>query len=206
MSRIKDNWFIQDDIIHNIEEIQSFSGEYLKIFESINNSFEYLKIQSYPIHSKKIASIMESPNWGGEDTKSRKKILFQNNRHFLSVSFRRFFKLKFDGYKYCNSTNHIYGKQIVIDNISSKTIRYYARADSIRKYINATDQVLVFGIYSTRFTERLLEDYKWTNKRKYDDTNNYSINYRNISKGSDTFHPRVKSLSHLSGKFCLLNS
>lgn len=203
MSKINGEWFLQKDLIHRIDEHINYSEEYTLIYESIDNAFEHLVYYPIPIPVKKINSIMNYETWGENFDLTKQKVLLFNGSHYLSLSFRRHFKIELHYKKYFSESQKEYSKLEVDENQWSKSKKCFVFTDALIEYLKSSKQTLLYGIRSHRYSERNLDEFdlKTFGDKYKSSVKNYSWYVQPVQDRGSTYHQQIKCMSIVFGKY-----
>ena len=203
MYKIDNEWFLQKDLIHRIDGHINYSEGYTLIYESIDNAFEHFVYYPIPIPVKKINSIMNYETWGENFDLTKQKILLFNGSHYLSLSFRRHFKIELHYRKYFSESQKEYSKLEVDESQWSKSKKCYILTEALIEYLSSTKQILLYGIRSHRHSERNLVEYdlKTFGDKIKSSVKNYSWHVQSVQDRGSTYHKQINSMSIVFGKY-----
>lgn len=203
MNKIKDSWFTQEDLINRINNHTHFSKEYTLIYESIDNAFEHLVYYPIPIPSKKIESRMIYETWGEDFRLTRKKVFLKNGKQYLSLSFRRHFKLSLLSRNYYSPSRVVFAKMLEDKNRWSRNQKCFVLTEALIEYLHSTNQVLLYGIRSHRCSERNINEFSIEKQgAKYrSSVKNYSMYVQAVQDRGSIYHKQIKTMSVLFGKY-----
>jgi len=203
MGKIIDNWFMQNDVRSRIDKHMNFSEKYTLIYESIDNALEHFIYYSIPIPTKKISSSIKKETWGEDTYLTKRKILLLKENHYLSISFRRHFNISLWSKKYFSESNKMIGKMDVDKNKWSKSKKCYILTDTLKEFLQYTNQILIFGISSRRYSERELKEFRLSTfgEKCKSDTKNYSFWFQEVKDRNSISHSQIKSMSIVFGKY-----
>ena len=88
-------------------------------------------------------------------------------------------------------------------NMWSKSKKCYILTDALKEFLKHTNQIMIFGIRSHRYSERELKEFRLSTlgEKCKSDTKNYSFWFQEIKDKSSIYHSQIKSMSIVFGKY-----
>jgi hypothetical protein len=189
MAIIKDLWFTQEDVKKLFDTHSKFRNKWTVIYEKKMSANEHFIYHSIPINKNQINNIIKNISWGSDDDFTRKKVLYLNGEHFLSVSFRRQYDLYLFGneYRQRNGTT-VYSIIEKADLGETESVKCSVLTKTLVEYLNDSKQELLIGVRSHRYSERYLKEF---GLRKYEkefisNRKNYFYLVQTLSKREKT--------------------
>jgi len=121
----------------------------------------------------------------------------------LSISFRRFYKIFLIGNEYMSKSEKFYARMDLIDQYGIKGKRCYVLTKELKKYLKSTNQLLLYGIISHRYSEREIEEFglNKSGDNHSSDRKNYFFKIQSTTNRELYNRPRARSMSIIFGKY-----
>lgn len=202
----RDNWFTQDEITARLAGTSRPSSEWIPVEERRDSYVEHLFAILVPIRRSRARVTLSGVSWG-EDfdyTNGRVSRIIRGRRQYLSLRFRRFFKLSFGGAAYFAS-GEVIARRETAECHAVKSDVILVRRDFLVKFLEETRQEALWCIRSQRYSERTLFELGLEAKSSYErtSTSHYFQEHSIIPRHHVQDRPRMASFSEIFGK-CLV--
>jgi hypothetical protein len=206
MAKIKDLWFLQNDVKKIFDTHTKLKNKWTILFEKRMSAIEHYTYLSIPIAKTHSSKIIHNYNWGSDDSFTKKNIFHLNGKQFLAVGFRRQYNLYLFGNEYREKNKPKVFAKIERDDLGeTEIIRCSILTNILAEYLKDTKQDLLFGIRSHRYSERYLSEFGLRKKQTDFKSNrkNYFYLLQTPTKMEKLRRFRAKSMSMVFGKYLI---
>jgi hypothetical protein len=125
------------------------------VYASRDSYIEHFSDILLPLPRQKAVQAMSQPGWGREFDYSKERIakVRIKRRHYLGLRFRKLFGLDFAGSTY-SASGQLVARRNVNDRDVGRSDTIFVRRACILRFIQETNQVLLWCVHSLRYSER----------------------------------------------------